>query len=174
MKNYKADTAEDATAILGFFKEYRWLSNFWATTIEDDGIVYPSSEHFYQALKTKNKSLPQQIAKLPIKNVRSYCRQIKIRDNWDSGKNLRVRAMWKVTVLKYKNAELRKKLLATAGQHLEEVNYWGDTFWGTVQKNNNRIGENTLGQILMAYRDYLLDVPNKKVSRQIQKLKGRK
>ena len=162
--------SNDQIAILGFYKEHRWLSNFWITTIEDVGTFYPSSEHFYQALKTKNKSIRTKISKLPIKNVKAYCRQIKIRDNWDYGKNLRVRAMWKVTVLKYKNTELRKKLLATAGQHLEEVNYWGDKYWGTININGERVGENMLGQILMAYRDCLLGFVNTSVCPKVQKL----
>lgn len=51
-------------AILGFFQEYRWLSNFHMCSVEIDNIVYPSSEHAYMAQKTNDIELKERIAEL--------------------------------------------------------------------------------------------------------------
>ena len=53
------------------------------------------------------------------------------------------------------NPENYQKLLETGSKHLEEVNYWGDTFWG-VHKNDSSepgVGENNLGRLLMEIRE---------------------
>lgn len=46
--------------------------------------------------------------------------------------------------------QLRQKLLDTKDAYLEETNNWNDTFWGVC----NGEGENNLGKILMATREY--------------------
>ena len=38
--------------IESFHDEYRFLSNFWPVLIDYEGIVYPTSEHAFQAAKT--------------------------------------------------------------------------------------------------------------------------
>ena len=60
--------------------------------------------------------------------------------------------MYEIVLAKFtQNPDLKKKLLATGDEHLEEGNTWGDTIWGTV----DGVGENRLGKILMRVRDEL-------------------
>ena len=47
-----------------FKNEYRWLSNFYPSVIEWDGIIYPTVEHAYQGLKTNNIEDRKHIASL--------------------------------------------------------------------------------------------------------------
>jgi predicted NAD-dependent protein-ADP-ribosyltransferase YbiA (DUF1768 family) len=47
--------------------------------------------------------------------------------------------------------DLRKKLTDTGDKYLEELNWWGDTFWGVDIKKG---GENNLGKILMKIRSF--------------------
>jgi hypothetical protein len=47
--------------------------------------------------------------------------------------------------------ELRSKLLNTRDKYLEELNFWGDTYWGVDIKKG---GKNNLGKILMGVRDF--------------------
>jgi ribA/ribD-fused uncharacterized protein len=47
--------------------------------------------------------------------------------------------------------DMRAALLATGDEHLEEVNTWGDDFWGTVGGK----GRNELGKCLMVTRGRL-------------------
>ena len=49
---------------------------------------------------------------------------------------------------KFKDPVLRKKLLATGDEHLEEGNYWHDTYWGVC----DGVGKNRLGELLMTVR----------------------
>ena len=144
-----------ATAILGFFEEYRWLSNFYLCSIHDGEFKFDSSEHAYQAYKTKDRKLRAKIASHPLKGLKAFCRSIPLRNGWDD-RCLRVKAMWKITCLKYRqHPELRSKLLATGNLYLEERNNWGDRYWGTCLSGGKFVGENMLGQVLMAYRSYL-------------------
>jgi predicted NAD-dependent protein-ADP-ribosyltransferase YbiA (DUF1768 family) len=79
--------------------------------------------------------------------------------------------MWRTTKAKYdQNPDLQQKLLALKGMQLEERNTWGDNYWGTTLVNKKWRGENMLGQVLMAYRDYRLGFVNKEVCNYLQDL----
>lgn len=60
--------------------------------------------------------------------------------------------MYEICKAKFsQNTELKKRLLSTGNENLEEGNTWGDKIWGTV----HGIGENRLGKILMRIREEL-------------------
>lgn len=140
--------------ILGFFGEYRWLSNFHMCPVEVCGISYPSAEHAYQAYKTLSRRERQRIAKTSSPGaVKRYAQTIQLRPNWDS---LRVKAMYKTVWAKFsQNPELAAKLIDTHTLWLEETNYWGDVFWGTIQRQQVSYGQNHLGHLLMRVRTEL-------------------
>ncbi len=99
------------TAIKGFFGEYRFLSNFHLCDVKVGGIVYPSSEHAYMALKTTDKKVRRQIRDLtsPV-DAKKFGRTIELRPNWDS---LRLVAMRKVVLAKFwQNKDLGLTLMA--------------------------------------------------------------
>lgn len=126
-------------AIDKFEGEYRWLSNFWE-------YPFPSIEHFYQAAKTTD----------PIKMIRILTakdaaaakkagKTAKLREDWAT---IKFDIMRELVSIKFKNPELRAKLIATGDQELIEGNWWGDTIWGVCKG----VGENHLGKILMVER----------------------
>ena len=53
------------------------------------------------------------------------------------------------------NSENMRLLLETKNKHLEEMNWWGDVYWGT---DENGKGENMLGKLLMEIRENMLQV----------------
>ena len=60
--------------------------------------------------------------------------------------------MYTVVTSKFKhNPRLLTKLLATGDAHIEEGNYWNDTYWGVCKGE----GYNHLGRILMQVRGEL-------------------
>lgn len=137
-------------AIRQFQGEFRFLSNFWPAKITWAGIEFPSVEHAYQAAKTLRVSERIMIADAHTPGeAKRLGRRISMRKDWN---NIRIGVMEELVMQKFKNDPvLKQKLLNTGKAHLEEGNKWGDTFWGTC----NGVGENHLGQILMATRRVL-------------------
>ena len=162
---------------VAFKGDKRYLSNMYPCEIifdekyakhypefEFDNQIYGSSEHLYQALKSKNKNWhkiirdlenPKDTKKLAHKKLSKYYKEqdsyniFKIRDDWD---NVKIRAMQLAVMLKFtQNKNLREKLIKENG-YIEEKNDWNDTFWGTY----NGIGQNNLGKILMEFREVSL------------------
>lgn len=145
--------------ILGFQREYRWLSNFWICPngVTLDGYRFRCSEAAYVAHKLdKDKYTKEQREEIYAKlttmdgsESKKYGRNVMIRPDWNK---IKVDAMRRVVLAKFsQNPDLRDKLKATGNAHLEETNKWRDTFWGVC----NGIGENWLGKILMEVRDQL-------------------
>jgi ribA/ribD-fused uncharacterized protein len=136
-------------SILGFFGEYRFLSNFHIleTPIELFGLSFNTSEGAYMASKTDDFSVQMKIAATSKPaEAKKIGRQLKLRDNWDQIKD---EVMYNVCKQKFeKNQDIRYKLLATGDKYLEETNYWNDQYWGVC----NQIGYNALGNILMKIR----------------------
>jgi N-glycosidase YbiA len=137
-------------AIKGFFGENRFLSNFWFSKVWYEGLEYPSVEHAYQAAKSLNQGERATIASLRKPgDAKRAGNGIKLRPDWEQ---VKVDIMTYLVKEKFKtNSSLRKQLLATGDQYLEETNTWNDTFWGVC----NGKGQNWLGKILMSVRKEL-------------------
>lgn len=132
--------------ILGFFGEYRFLSNYHLAPLLLDGLVYPSSEHAYMAQKCQDIEVRRHISELPSpKDAREYGQTVPLSANWPAE---RVDAMYRVLTAKFEYLPLRALLLATKNKHLEETNNWGDQFWGVV----DGVGQSQLGLSLMRVR----------------------
>ena len=143
--------------VVGPFKgEYAFLSNFYPAQVEYDNIVYPTVEHAFQSAKTTSKEDRYRIAALSTPGqAKQAGKQLQLRPNWES---IKVPIMAELVYLKFANhPDLSRRLLATGDLYIEEVNQWGDTFWGTYKGR----GENHLGQILMSVRDELREKNNK-------------
>ncbi len=136
-----------------FRGEYRWLSNFQLCTIERESIVYPSTEHAYQAAKAFPQDFVTKEAIAALKKPaqamhagRALEKIGKQRSDWHDVKVLYMR---EINFYKYTmHPDLRDKLLATGEAELIEGNTWGDVFWGVC----NGRGENNLGKVLMDIR----------------------
>jgi len=131
--------------INSFRNEYRFLSNFYLHTIVYEDITYPSSEHAYQAAKTLDIKIRQQIATMKVGESKKFGQSIKLRSNWDK---IKINIMHDLLELKFADKTLREQLLATKDAYLEEGNTWNDHFWGVC----NGIGRNELGKALMRIR----------------------
>ena len=134
--------------IKGFFGEHRWLSNFWITPVEYEGIMYPSVEHAYQAAKTFDPNWREIVSRAETpKKAKYYGYRVPKREDWES---VKLQIMEALVLNKFlRNEELKVRLILTGTGLLEETNSWGDTFWGVC----NGVGENHLGKILMKVRE---------------------
>jgi len=135
-------------AIKSFKDEFHFLSNFHTSYILYDGIVWPTVEHAYQAMKTLDENQRMNILELDSPGAaKKYGRTVTLRPDWD---DVKLEIMEELVLEKFESkADLREKLLATQDAEIVEGNTWGDTFWGVC----NGVGENHLGKILMKIRD---------------------
>lgn len=133
--------------INGFFGEYRWLSNYGLCQIPYKGIIFPSTEHAYQAMKVDDKLVWEAFAAMPeCKHSRRIGQFLKMREDWNT---YRVQVMEEVCRIKFQIPLFKERLLETGDKELIENNWWNDRFWG----KHDGDGENTLGKILMKIRD---------------------
>lgn len=137
--------------IINSFKgQYSFLSNFYPVQVEIEGIVYPSVEHAYVAMKTMDIELRKQISLMETAGkVKRIGRTLNIRSDWD---HIKLPVMFGLLRLKFQKPELKLLLISTGDSHLEEGNWWGDTFWGVCKG----VGENNLGKLLMRVRQEII------------------
>jgi ribA/ribD-fused uncharacterized protein len=138
-----------------FQGEHRWLSNFWPCSIEYQGKIYPSVEHFYVAMKTTDKSKREEIRLTPdAGKVKRLGRNLEIREDWE---DLKLDVMFYGVTKKFSkdNPELMQKLIALGDVYIQEGNRWGDKFWGVCLKTDT--GQNNLGKIIMKVQRSLID-----------------
>ena len=130
-----------------FEGEYRFLSNFYFSPLKFGGIIYPTVEHAFQAMKTKNNNERMKISLLKTPGeAKRAGRKVKLREDWEQ---IKLEAMEYLVRLKFKNyIDLKDRLLATEDAELIEGNWWNDTFWGVCKGR----GKNNLGKILMKIR----------------------
>jgi len=137
-----------------FTGKYAFLSNFFPARITSKKarIIYPTSEHAFQALKSLNLTVRRVIALCPTPgDAKRAGRVVPLRPNWDYIKR---NVMLKVLRAKFKqNPELAELLLTTGDSILIEGNHWGDTYWGVYKGQ----GTNWLGILLMQVRKELID-----------------
>jgi len=127
--------------------KYRFLSNFWSCFIKLDGVTYPSVENAYQAAKCANTIDRAKFVDCKASEAKRMGKLVSLRKDWNE---IKLDIMYELVKQKFvADYALRGKLLETGSQEIQEGNWWGDCYWGTV----NGIGENHLGKILMRVRD---------------------
>lgn len=133
-----------------FRNELSFCSNFYSCTVNDRGIIYPSTEHLYQSFKTQDKRLRTIIAVHPSKGLKSFIRSIAVREDWDQIKEPIMRYC---CLLKFSQPHMYNMLSRTSIPLIED-NYWHDNFWGhcNCPKCINKPHHNHLGRILMELR----------------------
>jgi len=140
---------QEVEVIREFQGEYRFLSNFWYVDVELDGVVYPSVEHAYQAAKTLDEMERKNILYAPTAfSAKRRGKQVIKRKDWD---DIKVIVMYNLLRQKFKEGELKRKLLSTGNKILKEGNDRGDIFWGVDIRSGK--GKNQLGKLLMAVRE---------------------
>ena len=141
--------------ISSFRGEHRFLSNFYQSPLEYEGLIYPNSEAAFQAAKAVDPA--ERVKYTQIKNpviAKRMGRREVLRADWDS---VAYEVMDTILLAKFSNPALAAMLLATGDAYLEEGNHWHDNRWGncSCDKCRDKEGRNWLGKILMGIRDEL-------------------
>lgn len=133
-----------------FDGEFAFLSNFYEVPVEWEGIVYPSTEHAFQAAKVLNPVTRMKIAAAPTPGqAKRMGRSVQLRHDWEK---VKFNVMLNIVLCKFhQHQELAEALLDTGDAELIEGNTWHDTTWGVC----NGVGTNWLGKILMQVRAQL-------------------
>jgi len=161
--------------INSFTDRWAFLSNFYPCKITYQGITYPSTEHYYVAMKVNTDQLingrmypvadvREMISKISTPGqVKRFGRSLTLRKDWDE---VRLKVMeWCLREKFLKNEELKEMMIQTGDEELVESNYWHDNVWGicTCEKCGNK-GENHLGKLLMKIRSEIKGEENKRPS----------
>ena len=136
-----------------FDGKWAFLSNFYWNEIEHEGIVYPTNEHFFQAMKTLDNDERCQIANcLTPGQAKRMGRRVALRSDWEKVKE---DVMFEGLCLKFSDEQLADWLLETGDEYLEEGTTWHDNEWGncSCSKCKNIVGKNKLGKLLMRVRE---------------------
>jgi len=146
--------------INSFTGDFAFLSNFFkdASFIDDNGIKWKTSEHFYQAMKTmdlvERRKIEESITPGIAKRLGS---KVDLRTDWD---DIKYDVMINALGMKFdQNEKYRNLLIQTDGYKLVEGNNWHDNEWGDCfcDKCKNIKGKNMLGKLLMELRDYYIE-----------------
>lgn len=153
------------SSISKFSGKNSFLSNFFLSPINYGDhptqkgayVIYPTAEHLFQALKTKNESVRVGISKAATPSLAKMMgRGVRLREDWEELKN---DVMYLVLRLKFLQDPRLEKLLHNTGKlELVEENRWHDNYWGDClcPKCHRIEGRNQLGVTLMKIRTLCL------------------
>ena len=136
-----------------FEGKYDFLSNFYEHPIQYNGIVYPTNEHFFQAMKSLKEDERKMIAAAPTPGkAKRLGRAVTLRSDWET---IKYDIMLMGLRLKFCDKDLREKLRATGDEYLIEGNWWHDNTWGdcSCERCKTTRGRNELGRLLMQVRN---------------------
>jgi len=144
--------------------DHHFMSNFYPFTpraglmdrydaleIHYEGLVYPSSEHAFQAAKTLDEEEREKFQNVPSALIsKRMGRKVELREDWEEVKD---QVMLDVLRSKFSDPELRDRLLGTEDAVLVEGNWWHDVEWGVCHCDRCMgRGKNMLGTLLMKVR----------------------
>lgn len=142
-------------------KPYGPFSNLYRRAIEFEGVVYPTSEHAYQAGKALKPAVRDWILAAPTPALAAMAAHglytWDIVPNWSEIKFDRMRRVLKAKFEQH--ADLAELLLSTGSKRLVEagtVNNAVNRLWGEVEG----VGKNMLGVMLMELRAELNKKPD--------------
>ena len=122
-----------------------------------DGLTYPSSENLYHALKCIHiEDRIKFTTCSPFESKKLSRKMMGIRHDWDE---VKVDAMKLEIDLKFRKTDIARMLRNLEGP-IEELNNWGDKFWGKCMnhKTGKYEGQDNLGIILTNKRNELLEL----------------
>ncbi len=143
--------------INSFVDTYHFLCNFYMleNPIQYGELSFPTSEHFYQGMKTSDLTARQAISEIKEPRVAKKAGQIiELKSNWN---DIKSEVMKLGLILKFSNnADILKQLMETNDKHIVEGNGWHDNLWGNCicYECENITGQNLLGKALMEVREY--------------------
>ena len=136
----------------------RFLSNFFWSELNFEGLTYPSVEHAFQAAKLRENQQRNSYcftdSGLSFGDAKRLGRQVPLRDDW---KEIREDVMARCLWAKFQDPQLRAKLLGTGESELVDGHSGSpDLIWGFHIPSQK--GENRLGILLMELRAQLNDL----------------
>lgn len=147
------------TSSILFYKTtdaYGCFSNFARFPIEMEGVLWPTSEHYYQSRKFESSADQQDVllAKTPFLAAQiGRERHRSFRQDWETTKDAVMKKALEAKI--HQHAEFHDILLwtcdATLIEHTANDSYWADGGDGR--------GRNRLGEMLMELRDELRKSP---------------
>jgi ribA/ribD-fused uncharacterized protein len=130
--------------ITHFHGDYFFLSNFYPSQIEWEGELYPTVEHAFQAAKTFDLDERGAVQyATTAAGAKQIGRQVNLRADWEL---VKLDVMRELVRKKFRDPELRAKLVATGEAKLIEGNTWNDKTWGCVMFRGEWIGKNCWGR----------------------------
>lgn len=132
--------------------EYGEFSNFSKHPFEVDGVIWPTSEHYFQAQKFEDKEYQEKIRTTPSAMLAARLgrsRKVPIRADWEETKD---EVMFRAVLAKFQARTELKELLLSTGQEEIIEQTTSDYYWGC---GTDGTGKNMLGKILMRVRDEL-------------------
>lgn len=137
-----------------FYGSNNIFSNFYEMPITVDSLVYPTNEHYFQAMKFFNTSakyaeeIRQSATPLKAKKL-GGSRAFPIEKQWNEKRDNVMRTALFSKALQ--NPEFKNALLETDDAELIEAAP-RDYYWG---EGGKRTGKNMLGKLLMEIRDLI-------------------
>lgn len=131
--------------------EYGFLSNFSNHPITVDGLRYPSTEHFYQAMKATNDEDHEKVRKARgCKQCKKVAHEIELRSDWEDVKYEIMKDALRYKVEQYDF--IKQRLIESGTEELAEDSPY-DYIWGLGADGS---GENLLGKAWMEVREEIL------------------
>ena len=145
--------------------EWGILGNFAHTSLEVNGVTFPTSEHLFQTMKFKDEDVVKRVYQaISLKGnkanvkmaAKSYETVDKRRSDWGS---MIVDVMKFCLQTKYDQiADFRAELERTKGLYIVEEQTSrrkgrGADTWGVVMRDGVYVGPNLMGRLLMELRD---------------------
>lgn len=129
--------------------EYGCFSNFSKHPIQLDGTTWPTTEHYFQAMKfagTEHEEMVRNASTATVAAKMGRERSRPLRKDWEEVKE---QVMMKALRAKFtQHASARNTLLSTGNarlvEHTNKDSYWAD--------GGNGSGKNRLGELLMQLR----------------------
>lgn len=114
-------------------------------------MVWPTSEHVYQAMKSVDERIHRHVATMKSADrAKQFGSSVILRDDWEK---VKIPIMKDILQAKFSVPEMKELLIATDDEILVEYTWWNDTFWGV---NTDYQGENNLGKLLMEIRNEII------------------
>lgn len=139
-------------AVLDFYSvknPYGEFSNYALFPITIDGVLWPTSEHYYQAHKYTDPEMIERVrqASTPYEaSMMGRDPNIPKREDWDTFKDI---AMEIAVRAKFAQYPILQELLLSTNQAFMYEHTKNDCYWGDC---GDRTGKNKLGLLLMSLR----------------------
>lgn len=131
------------------FRGMFWfLSNFYPSDVEYEGLTYPTVEHAFQAAKFARPEDRAPLTKpsLPASLAKREAQKAELPATWDA---TALQLMEALLRSKFSKQNMRALLDMTKGKELFNSNQHNEVYWGVC----GSAGENWLGRLLMKIRD---------------------